>query len=84
MLIMIRKHLLKDRKGPAKISSQTTEDCQRLETQNSMLQTEKDVLEERMKELEVRNKSSSDIVELLEEKIVKIEAAALKTFEEKN
>ena len=69
-----QKTFLERQKSEAKIPSQ---DFERLEKQSSIFQTEKIVVEESIEELEARNKMSKDIVKLLVEKIVKIEAAAL-------
>ena len=84
--IMMRKRFLRDSKGPAtfflKISA--LQDYEILEHQNHLLNTEISKLKEENEMLQSQNKSSSETVEILEEKLAKVEAAAFKTYEDKN
>ena len=76
--IVIRKRFLNDKQGPAKPTPQPS-----FHEQVNLLETENSDLKVRIEELEVVNKSSKDTANILEQKITKIEAAALKSFEER-
>ena len=76
--ILIRKRFLNDKQGPAKPTPQPS-----FHEQVNLLETENSDLKVRIEELEVVNKSSKDTANILEQKITKIEAAALKSFEER-
>ena len=79
--IMLRKRFLKEATGPSesvKISSNSTftQECQ--ETK------ENHCLRNQIKQLESNMKTSKETIDILEEKVTKAEAAALKSYEEKN
>ena len=84
--IMLRKRFLKDSKGPATffLSISALQDYENLEHQTHLLNSEVSKLKEENEKLQSQNKSSSEIVKILEEKLAKVEAAAFKSYEDKN
>ena len=85
--IRLRKRFLKDSKAPPTLFlniSSLLQDFETLQHQNHLLNTENLKLKEETEELQSQNRSSTEIVTILEQKIAKIEAAALKSYEDKN
>ena len=82
--IVIRKRFLKDSNGPSKVLSSNLKDFERLKEEKNLVSEENDVLKD---EIEALNKASCDMketIQILEQKITKIEAAALKSFEDRS
>ena len=84
--IMLRKRFLKDSNGPATKTSEhfSLQDYENLKHQNSLLISENKEFKEQIEELQVLTTSSKETVDILEEKISKVEASALKSFEARN
>jgi hypothetical protein len=84
--IMLRKRFLKDSKGPATVflGISALQDYEDHEHQNHLLNSEVSKLKEENEKLQSQNKSSSEIVENLEDKLANVEAAAIKSYEVKN
>ena len=80
--IMLRKRFLKGSEGPAfSVTSDTSSG--NLEHEINVQKKENIMLKDKVKTLQAQNKSCIETVEILEDKIAKIEACALKSFEEK-
>ena len=87
--ISLKKSLIKDKNGnplfpPPELHQTLAEvpDCD-IKPENNQLISENNLLKQEITELESSYKSSQDSIKVYEEKISKIESAALKSFEEK-
>ena len=83
--ILLRKRFLKDVEGPAcpNLTNQFS-NSKNLEDENKVIKEEKNDLVDKVRELESSRKTATETLHLLEEKIAKAEAAALKCYQEKN
>ena len=83
--IMMRKRFLKDFSGPASIFglNSSSQEFDNLKHENNHLVTENYRLNEQIEELKVQLNSSNNTLDILETKIEKVEAAALKSYEER-
>ena len=84
--IMRRKHFLKDFSGPASIFglNSFSQEFNNLKHENNLLVTENYKLNDQIEELKCQISSSNSTLDILETKIEKVEAAALKSYEEIN
>ena len=80
--ILLRKRFLEESLGPAPyFNLPSTQNNHDLEDQLDTFAEENTVLLNRLADLEQTRKSERDTVKILEEKVAKVEAAALKSFE---
>ena len=85
--IMLRKRFLKDAKSPAPhlpTNTSIKSEDQELKHQNNLLHLENQNLLQEVRQLRASRKISKENVEILEQKVAKAEAAALRTYEGKN
>ena len=84
--IMLRKRFLKNVSGPASIFglNSFSQEFNNLKHENNLLVTENYKLNEQIEELKCQISSSNSTLDILETKIEKVEAAALKSYEEIN
>jgi chromosome segregation ATPase len=84
--ISLKKSFIKDKSGNLLLPQNAgcKQKDQEVGHHNSQLESENDHLREQIQELQIAQKSSQETIEILEQKISKIEASALKAFDERN
>jgi hypothetical protein len=83
--IIMRKRVLKGCTGPSSSSlDYSLGDLKKLEEQNHLLETDNIELKEQLGNLQNLAKTSKKTIEILEQKIEKVGASALKSFEARN
>ena len=82
--IVIRKRFLKDSNGPIKSLNSNLQDFDKLKCEKNVISEENDALKDEIEALTKVSSDRSDTIKILEQKITKIEAAALQSFDDRS